>query len=124
METVDRRTVNGERAPKEFDLSQLANIPRVYGAPRPHGKNVLVKQNAAETTYYGTRFEIPESARQSPNQGVVVSVGPEIVECKPGDLVTFGLMNAEPIEISHEIFQLVSIYDVKLIEEVTYALNA
>lgn len=102
----------------------LAEIPCVYDDPRPIKNYCLVRQQAKETVYGGTRFIIPETAQQSPNKGVVVSIGPEVVECAPGDIVTFGRFNAEPIDIDGDIFQLVNSNDLKLVEKVTYAVNA
>jgi co-chaperonin GroES (HSP10) len=129
MEITDKRkfTEEGELredaviAPKPF---QLIEIPCVYDDPAPMGNNILVRQGAAETVYSGTRFVIPETAQQSPNDGVVVAVGPEVNQVVPGDLVTFGKFNAEPISVDGETYQLVSIYDVKLRRKVTYAVNA
>lgn len=108
----------------------IADVPRVYEDPKPMTNHVLVKQNAKETTYAGTRFLIPDSAQQSPNEGVVVAIGPDL-ELKdvpretwpiiPGDLVTFGRFNAEPVTIGGEEFALVCFHDIKLRQKVTYA---
>jgi co-chaperonin GroES (HSP10) len=104
----------------------LADIPRQYSAPRPRADYTLIRQKAAETMYRGTRFVIPDSAQQSPNEGVVVSVGINVDpagDCKPGDLVTFGRYNADPIEVDGDEYQLVHKADVKLVQEVTYAVG-
>jgi|SRR5581483_9796400 co-chaperonin GroES (HSP10) len=104
----------------------LSDIPRVYEDATPMTNHILVKQNAKETTYAGTRFVIPDSAQQSPNEGVVVAIGPDVnpEHLKPGDLVTFGRFNAEPIAIAGEDFVLVCFHDVKLRQKVVYAVNA
>ncbi len=112
----------------------LAEVDRVYSDPEPIKNYVLVRQNAKETTYHGTRFVIPESAQQNPNKGVVVAVGPDLAPkmvedkqvpglVKPGDVVTFGRFNAEAIEVDNEPFMLVCWHDVKLIQRVAYAIN-
>ena len=69
-------------------------------------------------------------AQEHPNKGVVVAVGPELAATemapgpvKPGDVVTFGRFNAEPIDIDGETYQLVRFTDIKLVESVTYAIN-
>jgi co-chaperonin GroES (HSP10) len=113
------------------DLVTLAEVDRVYSEPHPIKDYLLVRQNAKETTYHGTRFHIPESAQENPNKGVVVAVGPELASSeekgqgpvKPGDVVTFGKYNAEPIDIDGENYQLVRFHDVKLVESVTYAIG-
>jgi chaperonin GroES len=123
-EIVDRRTstVGVEDPPYT-----LAEVDRVFSEPKPIRDYLLVRQNAKETTYAGTHFVIPESVQQSPNKGVVVAVGPELEGekplVKPGDVVTFGKFNAEPISVDGEDYQLVRFYDVKLIESVTYAIG-
>lgn len=112
----------------------LSEVPMHYDDALPLTNHVLVKQAAAETTYAGTRFVIPDAARQSPNEGIVVAIGPEvnpvgadgktIIRLVPGDLVTFGRFNSEPISIGGEEFQLVRFEDIKLRQRVTYAINA
>jgi co-chaperonin GroES (HSP10) len=149
MEINDKRkfTEDGElREPKEsvevaeFDKNitrLLSEVPMSYDDALPLTNHVLVKQAAAETTYAGTRFVIPDAARQSPNEGVVVAIGPEVnpvdnegktikhlVRLAPGDLVTFGRFNAEPIMVNDEEFQLVRFEDIKLRQRVTYAIHA
>ena len=115
---------------KAENLISLAEVDRVYSEPLPIKDYLLVRQNAKETTYHGTRFVIPESAQEHPNKGVVVAVGPELhgsetvaAPVKPGDVVTFGRYNAEPIDIDGETYQLVRFHDVKLVESVTYAIG-
>ena len=127
MEVVDRRHT---AEPEPVDLVTLAEVDRVYSEPLPILNYLLVRQNAKETTYHGTRFAIPESAQQHPNKGVVVAIGPELKgseekagPVKPGDVVTFGRFNAEPIDIDGETYQLVRFNDIKLVESVTYAIN-
>ena len=127
MEVVDNR----KRVVDEpTDLVSLAEVDRIYSEPLPILNYLLVRQNAKETTYHGTRFVIPESAQEHPNKGVVVAVGPELAATetapgpvKPGDVVTFGRFNAEPIDIDGETYQLVRFTDIKLVESVTYAIN-
>jgi co-chaperonin GroES (HSP10) len=134
MEVIDNRTSSiGTDEPEETPAAaSLAEVDRVYGDPSPIRNYVLVRQSAKETFYAGTRFVIPETAQQSPNKGVVVAVGPELIRVaddlpgpvKPGDVVTFSRFNAEPIDIDGEEFQLVRFTDIKLIESVSYAIGA
>lgn len=132
MEINDKRQFNadGERVavaePTVQDITKLLqDVPRVYEDAAPMTNHVLVKQNATETTYAGTRFVIPDSAQQSPNEGIVVAVGPDINPeyLATGDLVTFGRFNAEPISISGEEFMLVCFHDIKLRSKVSYAVG-
>jgi len=130
LEVIDKRAFNADgdaiiAIPEpEIDYSKvLSDIPRIYDDHSPMSNYALVKQAAAETTYAGTKFVIPDTARQSPNEGVVVAVGPKIdpTELVPGDLVTFGRYNAEPIAVDGEDFVLVSFHDIKLRRKVTFA---
>ena len=146
LEVIDRRTQAAKDADEgmikdagigkvqlvdpEPAFTTLAEVDRVYSEPLPIKDYLLVRQNAKETTYHGTRFVIPESAQEHPNKGVVVAVGPELAgsetvaaPVKPGDVVTFGRYNAEPIDIDGETYQLVRFHDVKLVESVTYAIG-
>jgi chaperonin GroES len=139
MQITDKRRhdENGEAKPREAEhtISEqmqkfLVDVPCVYDDPSPMTNHVLVKQGQAETFYRGTKFSIPENARQSPNEGVVIAVGPDLVPeegkipvISPGDLVTFGRFNAEPIELDGQLFQLVSFHDIKLRSKVTYAIG-
>lgn len=118
---VDRRGQVEEPAAATI-AALITDLPRSYSNPTPLGENVLVKQNAAATTYRGTKFIIPDVVQQAPNMGIVVAVGPKIEAdvMKPGDLITFGRYNAEPIDVDGEQYQLVSIHDVKLRQEVTF----
>ena len=144
FQVVDRRTKEADSSALTgtevldsvpiVEINVIAEVDRIYSDPTPTRDSVLIRQNAAETTWAGTRFVIPDSARQNPNKGVVVAVGPELAPkesadgteitgpVKPGDMVTFGRFNAEPIDIDGEEFQLVRFHDVKLVESVTYAL--
>lgn len=132
MEIIDKRKIDGEGNAVSIEEHPeiekiihrvISELPCVYDDHSPMTNHCLVKQNAAETYYKGTRFAIPESAQQSPNEGVVVAVGPDIdpISLMPGDLVTFGRYNAEPIEVDGDLFQLVSFHDIKLRRKVTYA---
>lgn len=139
MEVIEKRTFNedGDLAIAADiptpQLVQLAEVPRVYASPKPLRDFVFIKQASAETTYAGQRFVIPDAYQQAPNMGVVVAVGPWIrdefdgekmvrsADLNPGDIVTFSKFNAEPIQVSNEVFMLVSIHDVKVREEVSYA---
>lgn len=131
IEDVDRRHFNVDVKDGELVTSKtVETVDRVYSDPTPIKDYLLVRQNAKETTYYGTRFVIPESAQQHPNKGVVVAVGPDLLPTeekpgpvKPGDIVTFGKYNCEPVDVDSEEFQLVRFLDVKLVEAVTFAIG-
>lgn len=127
MEVIDNSTDFKEREHK----ITIARPDVDFDDPMPLGSYLLVKQNASETFYRGTRFLIPDSAQQSPNEGVVVAVGPELEAqekdgvlipgaVKPGDMVVFGIYNAEPVTVGDELYQLVSLHDIKLVKRVRY----
>lgn len=116
---VDRRGYVEE----ETIAKLITDLPRTYDDPRPLGENCLIKANAKQTIYRGTKFLIPDVAQESPNLGVVVAIGPKVGadDMKPGDLVTFSRYNAEDIDVDGEVYKLVSIHDIKLRQSVTFA---
>jgi co-chaperonin GroES (HSP10) len=140
MEVIDRRTkLDTEPASEEAqtlvlepELS-LVDIDRVYDDPLPIFDRVLIRRNAEATTFAGTSFFIPESARKSANRGVVVTTAKfYIVEGKsfpmkelvvPGDIVTFSGFNTEDIELDEGTFTLCSVFDLKLIEKCHFKLG-
>ena len=157
FEVIDRRTRDGEKpveeSPEVIDLETpelsckdseepkeepkkivLAELDRNYDDPQPIFNYLLVRQNAAETTWNGTHFIIPDSIRQSPNEGVVVAIAefyivdgkefPMIDKVAPGDIVKFSKYNAEPLKCDDEDFVLVSIFDVKFRRKVSYGISS
>lgn len=133
LEIIDRRTGSAD-AIEETALITLAEVERAYADPLPIFDRILIRQGAQQTVFAGTTFVIPESARKAPNQGVVVATAesyivegksfPMVELVKPGDLVTFSAFNTEEIERDGAKFVLCSIFDVKLIERVTFAIGA
>ena len=138
---ADREALTGteeplsiEEAPDMFPRGTLEEVERVYADPIPIFDRILVRVGAAETYYQGTKFVIPESARKAPNVGVVVATAnfyivdgkpfPMAELVKPGDMVRFSHFNFEEIDIDGDKFQIGSIFDVKLIHQVTYAVGA
>ncbi len=52
------------------------------------GNKVIVKVQEAETQTQAGIF-IPDTAREKPNEGTVVAIGPDVNEVKVGDTVIF-----------------------------------
>lgn len=112
----------------------VIEVDRVYDEPLPIFDRVLIRQGEKETFFAGTPIFIPEVAKKAPNMGVVVATGKfYIVEGKqfpmdellrPGDMVIFSTTNFEAVKIDGEEFMLGSIYDVKLIQKVHFAIDA
>lgn len=141
MEIVDRRrrTVALDEAaltgmePEEAEGAQIAEADRVYDEPMPIFDRILIRQGAKETIWGGTKLVIPEVAQKAPNMGVVVACArsyivngvsfPMAELVSPGDLVTFSQFNTEEIQRDGETYVLCSIFDVKLIERVHFALG-
>jgi co-chaperonin GroES (HSP10) len=143
FEIVDRRTKaadeSAEPQPPENEIDalvepiSLAEVDRIYSDPVPIFDRVLIRRNAKETTWGGTHFVIPESAQKSANRGVVVACAdfyiiegqsfPMVNVVKPGDVVTFSAFNTEDIDCDGEVFTLCSVFDLKLIEKVSFALG-
>lgn len=111
----------------------LAGADRVYEDPLPIFDRILIKQEAAETTWGAQRIVIPDYVQKAPNMGAVVACSkfyivdgksfPMEELVKPGDLVTFSRFNAEELDRDGEKYVLCSIFDVKLIERVSFALG-
>lgn len=105
----------------------LAEAPKVYDDPKPLNDRVLIKQQAAETTYAGTTFIIPDVAQKNPNAGIVIAIGPDVdaeKDCAPNDLVIFNRYSAEEITLDGEQFVHVNKHDIHLRQRVSYATHA
>ena len=67
---------------------------------KPLADRVLVEPKEAETKTASGLF-IPDSAKEKPQQGVVVAVGPgksdEKMELKPGDTVMYGKYSGQEV---------------------------
>jgi co-chaperonin GroES (HSP10) len=122
---VDRRKLDADGEVKEPVFS-LAAPELSYESPLPMAEYLLIKQNASETTYAGTSFLIPASARKDADWGVVIACGPDVPSTvvKPGDLVKFRVYNAETLRIGGEDFILLNVHDLQLRQAGTYVLNA
>lgn len=120
FEIIDKR---GKRADEPNIAALITDLPRTYGDPSPLNEYLLIKANAKQTIYRGTQFVIPDACQESPNMGVVVAVGSKILPetMKAGDLVTFSRYRAEDIEVDGDKYILVSIHDIKLRQEVSFA---
>ncbi|HZP06791.1 MAG TPA: co-chaperone GroES [Terracidiphilus sp.] len=114
-------------------IQTVAEVDRVYGDPLPIFDRILIKQGAPETTWGESRIVIPDYVQKAPNMGAVVACAKHYIVdgkafpmdelVKPGDLVTFSKFNAEEIERDGETYVLCSVFDVKLIESVSFALG-
>jgi co-chaperonin GroES (HSP10) len=126
-EFIDRRKLDADGEVKNR-IFELATPDLSYDAPVPMSNYVLIKQNAAETTYEGTRFFIPSSAQRAVDWGVVIAIGPDLQAAtpqpvKPGDLVKFRVYSAEDIAFNGEKFFLLSVHDIKLKQSGTYVIS-
>ena len=121
---VDRRKLDAEGEVKE-PVFTLTAPELSYEAPLPMSDYLLIKQNARETTYAGTLFLIPDSARKDADWGVVIKVGPDVSKgvVNPGDLVKFRSYNAETLRVNNEDFILLNVHDLQLRQAGTYVLN-
>lgn len=138
LEVVDNRkfTSDGELKEEAVDTiirPSVIQANRSYDDPKPRFDYILVARKETETTYNGTTFYIPESARQKPNVGVVIAVSdfyivgdtkfPTTDIVNPGDIVTFGHFQAEDIVRDGKEFSLVSVFDIKLVEKVCFVVG-
>lgn len=122
---IDRRSLEADGELKD-PVFALAAPKLSYEAPIPMAEYLLIKQNARETTYAGTSFVIPDSARKDADWGVVIACGPDVAltAVKPGDLVKFRTYNAETLKVNGEDFVLLNVHDLQLRQAGTYVLNA
>lgn len=120
---VDSRSLDADGQLTEPVFS-LATPELSYEAPLPMSDYLLIKQNARETTYAGTLFFIPDSARKDADWGVVIECGPDVAPTvvKPGDLVKFRTYNAETLKVNGEDFVLLNVHDLQLRQAGTYVL--
>jgi co-chaperonin GroES (HSP10) len=131
MEIKESRTAFADE-PEIVEVHPTVHVvPRTFQAPRPPFNQLIIKANATDVVFAGTNFVIPDTAKQKPNRGVVVATSewfivngikfPMADEVKAGDVVTFGVFNAEDIKIGGEVYVLCSIFDIKFVESVSYA---
>ena len=148
MEITDRRAMTikvdeealtgtepatGESEAPAIIPATVSEVDRVYDDAVPIFDRILIKQGAVEATWGNSRIVIPDYAQKAPNMGAVVACAKHYIVdgkafpmeemVKPGDLVTFSRFNAEEIERNGEKYVLCSIFDVKLIESVSFALG-
>ncbi len=131
MEVIDKRTSTVGVEDETASEPEIVQVPTVYATPVPVFNNVLIKADAEAATFAGTSFIIPDTAKQKVDRGVVVAVSDRFIvngqsfpmrdEVKEGDIATFNVFNATPKTINGEEYQLVSIFDVVLVEHVSYA---
>lgn len=63
----------------------------------PTDDRVLILPNAAETKTASGLY-IPDAAKEKPKTGVVVAIGPEVENMKPGDDVLYGKFAGSEID--------------------------
>jgi len=133
MEVIDNRS-EFQRIEEQFP--EIVEAGRSYGAPYPILDRILVLRSKTSTEYEGTSIVIPDIAKKDPNKGVVVAVSPvleefgvplngQFVPChvKRGDVVTFTQFTDETFTMGEDVYALLSIFDVKFVEPVTFVTN-
>jgi len=63
---------------------------------KPLGDRLLVEYSAAEEKTAGGIY-IPDSAKEKPQEGVVLAVGKDVEEVKAGDRVIFGKYSPDKV---------------------------
>lgn len=133
MEIIEKRRQVIEAEPVA-PTSTLAEVDRVYEDAVPLFNNVLIKKGTSVSTWGDQRIVIPEYAQKAPNMGAVVAkskywiVGNELKTLedemvKVGDIVTFSMFSTEDLTRDGEDYLLCSVYDLKLVERVSFALG-
>lgn len=85
---------------------------------RPVGKRVVIEPIAAETTT-ASGLVIPDSARQAPQEAIVISVSSEIenADVKVGDKVIYSLYGGTSISIGNKTYLVMEIADLIAVVE-------
>lgn len=65
----------------------------------PTGTRLIVKRDPTKTEVSG--FIIPEAAQQKELSGVVLTIGPEVIDVKIGDRVIFGKFDGQDIDAKY-----------------------
>lgn len=76
----------------------MSEVPRVLGA------RVLVRRELPAETH--GLIVIPERSRQTPQEGVVVAVGPDVTTLSTGDRVLFGRYAGIPTMVDNRLYTL------------------
>jgi chaperonin GroES len=88
-------------------------LTRTHEDFQPLNDLVLVRRYQEDNTKAGS-FIIPEKFRQQSNRGTTVAIGDKVVaRLNVGDLVTFGIYNAETISINGEELLLIRENDIR-----------
>lgn len=85
---------------------------------RPVGKRVVIEPIAAETTT-ASGLVIPDSARQAPQEAIVISVSSEIEnpDVKVGDKVIYSIYGGTSISIGSKTYLVMEIADLIAVVE-------
>ena len=82
---------------------------------RPLGDRVLIEPKEAETKTAGGLY-IPDTAKEKPQQGEVVAVGPgkkdEPMEVKPGETVLYGKYAGTEVTVDDKKYLIVKQSDI------------
>ena len=82
---------------------------------KPLGTRVVIEPKEAETRTAGGLY-IPDNAKEKPQQGVVVAVGPgakdEPMEVKTGDVVLYGKYAGTEVTVETKKYLLVKQSDI------------
>ena len=81
--------------------------------PRMLGTRVLVRRELPSDRIGS--IVVPERSRQTPQEGVVVAVGPEVTTLSTGNRVLFGRYAGIPVTLDERLFTLLWERDVMAI---------
>jgi len=101
---------NNEKLVKPINLLKMADVKL-----KPLADRVLIEPKEAETKTASGIF-IPDTAREKPQQGKVIAVGPGIkdekMEVKVGDLVLYGKYSGTEITVDGKDFLIMKQSDI------------
>jgi chaperonin GroES len=85
---------------------------------RPVGKRVVIEPIAAETTT-ASGLVIPDSARQAPQEAIVISVSSEIenADVKVGDKVIYSIYGGTSVSMGSRTYLVMEIADLIAVVE-------
>lgn len=78
----------------------------------PYDNRVVIKEEKAESKT-ASGIYIPETAKEKPQRGTIVAVGPNVTEqCKVGNRVCYGKYTGSEIELAEGTFTIMREIDI------------
>ena len=114
-QNVSLRQVARRLIPTGRSQNEASNLKHDKTMIRPLGTRVVIEPKEAETMTAGGLY-IPDNAKEKPQQGTVVAVGPgskdEPMELKAGDVVLYGKYAGTEVTVDDKKYLIVKQSDI------------